>query len=148
MRIQPYLCFDGRCEEAIAFYRRALGAEVIALMRFADVPADTDSGGEGCAGGGPMPPGDTVMHGELRIGETTLLVSDGFAQGQAVFRGISLALSVRDDAQARESFDALAEEGRVETPLVPTFFSTRFGIVEDRFGVSWMVVGPEPAAAR
>lgn len=142
MQIQPYLFFDGRCEEAVAFYREALGAEVVMLSRFSEAPAMPEGDGDAGCMGGPPPPGDKIMHGELRIGGSTILVSDGLAQGRPEFKGVSLALSVAGGDEARRAFDALAEGGRVEMPLGPSFFATSFGMVEDRFGVGWMVVAP------
>ncbi len=136
MQVQAYLNFDGRCDEAIEFYRRALGAEVLMLMRFKDAPAPGP--GEGCAG--PMPAGDKVMHSALRIGETTVMASDCQCRGQACFQGISLALSPKDVAEAEKLFAALSEGGQVQMPLTETFFSPRFGMVADKFGVSWMIV--------
>ncbi len=134
MRVQPYLFFDGRCEEAIEFYKRALGAEVLALMRFRESPD-------------PPPPGmlapgseDKVMHASLRIGETEVMASDGRCAGKPAFQGVSLSLSVPGEAEADRLFDALAEGGQVQMPIGRTFFSPRFGMVADRFGVSWMVV--------
>lgn len=132
MNIQPYLFFDGRCEEAIEFYRQALGARTLMLMHYSDAPGDA-------AGDGGAPP-DKVMHACLQIGEAQLLVSDGFAKGQPEFKGISLSLAAADDAEARRLFDALAEGGQVQMPLGPSFFASSFGMVADRFGVSWMVV--------
>jgi PhnB protein len=136
MRVQPYLFFDGRCDEAIAFYRSALGAEVTMLMRFKEHP--------GPEGQRMIPPGgeDKVMHANLRIGETTLLLSDGRCQGQPSFQGFALSLEVADAAEAERRFAALAEGGEVQMPLTPTFFATRFGMIADRFGVSWMVHAP------
>lgn len=135
MDIQPYLFFDGRCEEALQFYRRALGAEVTGLMRFKDNP-------EPPQGQETSPPGhaDKVMHASLRIGETTLFVSDGRCLGQPAFQGFSLALTVPDDAAAERFFAALAEGGEVRMPLAKTFFSSRFGMVADRFGVGWLIL--------
>jgi PhnB protein len=131
MRVQPYLFFEGRCEEALEFYRRALGAEVEMLMRFKDSP---DPGS--CTAGSE----DKVMHASFRIGDSTLMASDGRCQGQASFQGISLSLTAADDAEAERLFAALAEGGQVQVPLEKTFFSSRFGMVADRFGVPWMVV--------
>ena len=130
MQIQPYLFFDGRCDEAIEFYRSALGAEVGMLMRFKDSP-DPQMGVPGL--------GDKVMHASLRIGETTILVSDGRCHDAPSFQGFSLSLTVRDDAEADRLFAALAEGGQVQMPMTKTFFSSRFGMVADRFGVSWMI---------
>jgi PhnB protein len=135
MQIQPYLFFDGRCEEAVAFYREALGAEVVMLLRFADAP----QGDAGCPGG-TAPPPDKVMHACLQIGQTQVMASDGFAAGHPEFKGVSLSLAADDDAQARQLFDALAAGGQVQQPLGPSFFASSFGMVTDRFGVAWMVV--------
>ena len=133
MQIQPYLFFDGRCEEAIEFYRKAIGAEVQMLMRFKDAPDQPPPG--------MLPPGseNKVMHMALRIGETTLLVSDGSNKGTPNFQGFSLCLTVRDDAEAKKVFDALADGGQVQMPLTKTFFSSSFGMVADPFSVPWMV---------
>ena len=137
MHIQPYVFFDGRCDEAIAFYRQALGAELLMLMRFGDSPDEE----EGCLGGGGVrPPKDKVMHACLQVGQTQLMASDGFSSGHPEFKGITLSLAAADDAEARRLFDALADGGQVQQPLAATFFATSFGMVSDRFGVSWMVV--------
>jgi PhnB protein len=135
MQVQPYLFFDGRCEEAVAFYREALGAQVLAVMHYSDAPP----GDAGCPGGA-MPPADKVMHAALQIGQTTVMASDGFASGHPEFKGVSLSIGADDDAQARRLFDALADGGQVQQPLGPSFFASSFGMVVDRFGVSWMVV--------
>jgi PhnB protein len=134
MQVQPYLFFDGRCEEAVEFYRRALGAEVQMLMRFKDNPEPPDPG--------MVPPGsgDKVMHTSFRIGDSTVMASDGRCQGKPSFQGFSLSLTARDDAEAERLFAALADGGQVQMPLAKTFFSSRFGMVADRFGVPWMVV--------
>ena len=142
MKAQPYLMFEGRCEEALEFYRRALNANVTALMRYKDNPEP--AAGQGCAGGagaGPTP--EMVMHAEFTVGDTTLMASDGMGSGKPRFEGISLALSAAGDAEAKGLFDALAEGGQVQMPLGKTFFSSAFGMVADRFGVSWMVVAPQ-----
>lgn len=128
MHIQPYVFFDGRCDEAIEFYRAALGAEVKMLMRFGESP-------EPCAPGTE----DKVMHANLRIGRATLLVSDGHCQNRPSFAGFALSLSVADEATAERFFSALGVGGEVRMPLAQTFFSLRFGMVADRFGVLWMV---------
>jgi PhnB protein len=130
VHVQPYLFFEGRCDEAIDFYRRAVGAEVTTLMRYKDSP-DPNQGAHGT--------GDQVMHASLRIGGATVLVSDGRCQGAPNFQGFALSLIVRDDAEAERRFTALADGGQVHTPLAPTFFSSRFGMLSDRFGVFWMV---------
>lgn len=134
MHVQPYLFFDGRCEEALDFYRSALGAEVTMMMRFKESPEPTDPG--------MVPPGseDKVMHSSFRIGDTMLMASDGNCQGKPKFEGAALALTVPDAAEADRLFNALSEGGQVQMPLTETFFSPRFGMVADRFGVNWMIV--------
>lgn len=134
MLVQPYLNFDGRCAEAIEFYKNSLGAEVTCMMRFKDSPEPCDPG--------MVPPGneDKVMHASLNIGETTVLASDCGCTGQPKFEGFSLSLSVPSEAEAERLFAALAEGGQVQMPLAKTFFSPRFGMVADQFGVSWMVL--------
>ena len=141
MPIQPYLFFDGRCEEAIEFYRKTLGAEVQMLMRYKDSPEPQPKGAM-------TPPGDKVMHSTLRIGDAQIMASDGFAQGKPSFQGFSLTLSARNDAEARRWFEALADGGKVQQPLIKTFFSSSFGMVADRFGVPWMVVVPQEMPKR
>jgi PhnB protein len=135
MQIQPYLFFDGRCAEAIAFYGQALGAKVLMLMHFGDAPANAGGGD-----GSPPPPADKVMHACLQIGESQLLVSDGYARGQPQFEGVSLSLSATDDAEARHLFDALARGGQVRVPLGPSFFASSFGMLTDQFGLGWMII--------
>ena len=134
MQAQPYLFFDGRAEEAIEFYKGAIGAKVEMLMRFKENP---DRGK-----GGMEPPGadDKVIHAAFKIGDTMILASDGNCAGKAKFDGFSLAISVRDEAEADKTFTALAKGGQVSMPLAKTFFSPKFGIVADKFGVSWMVM--------
>jgi PhnB protein len=136
MHIQPYLFFDGRCEEALEFYRKALGAEVEMLMRFKESP-DPQS----CPPGEGM--GDKVMHACVRIGESRVFASDGYAKGKPVFQGFSLSISAADDAEAKRRFAALAEGGQVQMPLAKTFFASSFGMVADRFGVAWMVIAEQ-----
>lgn len=132
MQVQAYLFFDGRCEEALEFYRRTLGAEVQMLMRFKDSPDTQD-----------CPPGagneDKVMHANFKVGETQLMASDGRCTGQPNFQGFALSLSPKDVAEAERLFNALADGGQVQMPLAQTFWSPRFGMVADRFGVTWMI---------
>ncbi len=130
MKLEPYLFFDGRCEEAIEFYRSKLGAEVTMLMRFKESPDP---------GMAPPGAGDKVMHASFRIGETTVLASDGRCEGPASFQGFSLSLTVPNEPEAERLFGALGDGGQVQMPMAKTFFSPRFGMVADRFGVSWMV---------
>jgi PhnB protein len=139
MKVQSYLSFEGRCDEAIAFYKKALGAEVVQLMRYSDAPEMPAAEAEaGCPGATPA--ADKVMHAVVRIGETELMASDGRCSGQAEFKGIMLALSASTDAEARQWFDALADGGQVMQPLTPTFFSSSFGMLTDRFGIGWLLV--------
>jgi PhnB protein len=133
MLVQPYLFFDGRCEEAIEFYRSKLGAEVEMLMRFKESPEPAQN-----------PPGseDKVMHASFRVGETTVMASDGRCMGQPSFQGFALSLTPANDAEAERLFNALSEGGQVQMPLGKTFFASSFGMLADRFGVSWMVYVP------
>ncbi len=133
MQLQPYLFFEGRCEEAIEFYRQALGAEVSAIMRFKDSPEP--------ARPGMIPPGgeNKVMHAQFQVGGTTVLASDGRCGGRPSFQGFALSLTAANEAEADRLFAALANGGQVQMPLTKTFFSPRFGMLADRFGVSWMV---------
>jgi PhnB protein len=133
MQIQPYLFFDGRCEEAIAFYRKALGAEVQMLMRYKQSPDPVPAG--------MLPPGseNKVMHASLQIGETVVMASDGHCSGTTNFHGFSLSITVPSAADAERVFAALADGGKVTMPLGKTFWSPCFGMLADRFGVGWMV---------
>lgn len=134
MQIQPYLFFDGRCEEALDFYKGAVGAKVDMLMRFKENPERGQ--------GGMEPPGadDKVMHASFTVGETMVMASDGNCTGKPKFDGFSLAVSVKDEAAADKTFAALAKGGQVGMPLAKTFFSPKFGMVQDKFGVNWMVM--------
>jgi PhnB protein len=132
MAIEPYLFFNGCCEEAIEFYKKAVGAEVSMLMRYKESPEPPPPG--------MVPPGwdDKIMHTSLRIGDANLMASDGCSEGPA-FKGFSLSLTVANEAEAGRIFGALAEGGQVQMPLGKTFWSPCFGMVTDRFGVGWMV---------
>ena len=138
MKIEPYLFFDGRCEEAIETYRRVLGAEVTLLMRYRESPEPPPPGA--------VPPGwdDKVMHAALRIGDDALMMSDGKSAGGPQPNGFALSIGVDDDAQAKRLFDGLAEGGQVVMPLGKTFFAPSFGMATDRYGVLWMVVQQAP----
>ena len=130
LSVQPYLFFNGRCDEALEFYRSAVGAEVEMLSRFKDAPES-----------GMTQPGmeNKVMHASFRIGETTLMASDGRCEGQPRFEGFSLSIDVPDEQKAESVFNALADGGKVTMPLEKTFWAPKFGMLEDRFGVGWMV---------
>ena len=137
MKVEPYLFFEGNCEEAMQFYKRALGATEIKLMRYKESPEPLPPG--------MVPPGweNKIMHSYLRIGDTELMASDGKSPGGGAHHGFSLTLSVPDAAAAKQRFDALAEGGQVVMPLGKTFYSPAFGMVTDRFGVMWMVIQPQ-----
>lgn len=123
--------FDGSCEEAIEFYKKALGAELATLMRYKGGPEPS-----------MCPPGseNKVMHASFRIGDTSVMASDGRNTGKPVFQGFSLTIAAKSDGEAEKLFAALGDGGQVQMPLTKTFFSSRFGMVADRFGVSWMII--------
>ena len=133
MQVQPYLFFEGRCEEALDFYRQALDAQVDMLMRFKESPEAPPPGA--VARGSE----DKVMHASFRVGDSTLMASDGGCSGRSGFQGVTLSLNLADAAEAERRFAALAEGGEVQMPLGATFWSPAFGMLVDRFGVSWMV---------
>ena len=134
MKVEPYLFFNGHCEEAIAFYKQALDAEVVFQMRMNESPTPPAPG--------TLPPGsdNKIMHASLRIGDSLVMVSDGNADMQPSFKGICLSLRAADAAEAERVFGALAAGGKITVPLAPTFWSPCFGMLEDRFGVGWMVM--------
>lgn len=133
MRVEPYLHFNGRCDEALAFYGQAIGAEVLFLTRFGETP------------GMPTPPhlAGKVMHAVLSIGETTLLATDGGSSDPQPFAGFALALSAGSDDEAETLFASLSDGAQIAVPMGPTPFASRFGILTDRFGLSWNVVRQE-----
>lgn len=132
MQVQSYLSFEGRCEEALEFYKKSAGAEVTTLMRWSDSP-DPEM---------KAPPGyeKKIMHAAFRIGETELMADDGMGPGSAEFKGVTLALSASSDAETKRLFDALSAGGSVQMPLTKTFWTSSFGMLRDRFGVPWMVM--------
>ncbi|HZX86044.1 MAG TPA: VOC family protein [Reyranella sp.] len=129
--VQPYLFFDGKCEEALEFYKGAIGAKVEMLMRFKESPDP-----------GQMPPdsADKVMHAAFRVGDTQVLASDGHCAGKPSFQGFGLTLNAKDDTEAEKLFAAVGKGGQVLQPLTKTFFASKFGMVTDRFGIMWMVI--------
>jgi PhnB protein len=133
MYIQPYLFFDGRCQEALDYYVSALGAKVEMLMRFKDSPEPPDQKMASVSG-------DNIMHASFRIGDSVVMASDGFGKGKPVFQGVSLSLAVNSVADADRYFSALAKGGTIQQPLTNTFFAPSFGMVTDKFGVPWMVI--------
>lgn len=131
MTIEPYLFFNGRCDEALAFYKKALGAKVGVLMRYKHSPEQT----------GVTPAmAELVMHAALTIDGAPMMASDGHGKGKLEFKGISLSLTCSDTRQAKRRFKALSEGGAVIQPLIETFFAKSFGMVTDRFGVTWMLM--------
>ena len=134
MQVQPYLFFEGRCEEAVDFYGKTLGAKVDVLMRYQDSPEPPQPG--------MCPPNseNKIMHGSIRIGETVVMVSDGMCSGRSNFQGFALSLNAANETDARNMFAALGDGGQVRVPLGKTFFSPCFGMVADRFGVVWMII--------
>jgi PhnB protein len=133
MLVQPYLMFNGRCEEALAFYKQALGAEVKLILRFAESPDPVPPG--------MIPPGSEqkVMHSEFRVGDSVLMATDGDCSGKTDFQGITLSIALPDAAAADRVWNALVEGGTVRMPIGKTFWSPRFGMLTDRFGVAWMI---------
>ena len=133
MQVQPYLFFDGSCEEALEFYKKAVGAEVTSLMRWNEAPEPQDAS--------MVPPGSErkIMHASFRVGETEVLASDGHCQGKPNFQGFSLTIQVANEAEAKRLFAGLSEGGEVRLALTKTFFSPCFGMLGDKFGVGWMV---------
>ncbi|HWD94685.1 MAG TPA: VOC family protein [Verrucomicrobiae bacterium] len=131
--VQPYLYFNGNCEEAVEFYKKALGAEVQMMMRFKESPEPPPPG--------MVPPnyGNKIMHVSFQVGQTVIMASDGCHQEKPVFEGFSLALSVTTEAEADRAFNALAAGGQVKMPLAKTFWSPKFGMLTDKFGIGWMV---------
>jgi PhnB protein len=134
MKVQSYLFFEGRCEEALTFYKKALGAEVGGLMRFKEQPGHCPEGA--------MPAGseDKILHVSFRVGDTELLASDGYCSGKPNFQGTGQAITVKTSDEAEKVFAALSDGGKILAPIAKTFFSPRFGMVADRFGVMWMVL--------
>jgi PhnB protein len=134
MQVQPYLMFEGRCEEAIEFYKKTVGAQVQMLMRYKDAPQPPPPG--------QMPPHseNKVMHASVKIGDSVVNASDGHCSGTSSFGGFSLVLNCKDEAEAEKHFNALAEGGQIRMPLSKTFFSPKFGMLADKFGLGWMVI--------
>jgi PhnB protein len=133
MSISPYLFFDGRAEEALAFYKKVLGAKESMLMHYKDAPKEAQAN---------MKPDsmNKVMHMSFKIGDSELMGSDGHCNGQPKFEGFSLSYGAKDDADAERVFKALSEGGQVRTPLEKTFFASRFGMLADKFGIGWMIL--------
>jgi PhnB protein len=135
MNVLPYLYFDGRTNEALDFYKSAIGAKVEAVMQFKDAPPDMQAN---------MPHKDKVMHASFKVGDTTIYASDGNCGGSPKFEGVTLTINATSNDQAEKLFAALGQGGQVQMPMSETFFANRFGMVADKFGVPWMVINPKP----
>src|ERR1043165_9725668 len=131
MTVQPYLFFDGKCEEALEFYKGAIGAKVVMMMRFKEAPDQSQMQAN---------TGDKVMHAAFHVGTTPVLASDGHCAGKPSFQGFGLALNAKNDAEAEKLFTAVGKGGQVLQPLTKTFFASKFGMVTDKFGIMWMVM--------
>lgn len=132
--VSPYLMFNGRCEEALQFYQKAVGAQVPMMMRYKDAPDSAKQPGM-------LPPGfdNKVMHARMQVGETTIMASDGCDTKQPSYDGVSLSITAPNPSEAARLFNGLADGGKINMPLNKTFFSPAFGMLVDRFGVHWMV---------
>ena len=137
MHVTPYLFFEGRCEEALDFYTKAIGVTPGVVMRYGDSPEPPQ---------GVTIDKSKVMHAEFKLGDSTIFCSDGFAQGQPKFEGFSLAIAAEDKGEAETKFKALADGGQVVQPLIETFFAHSFGMLKDKFGVNWMVIASKQPA--
>ena len=132
MNVQPYLSFEGRTQEALDFYKTAIGAKVDAVMHYRDAPPEMQA---------QMPHKDKIMHSAFHVGDTQVMASDGQCSGKASFSGITLTLNANSNQEAEKLFNALAQGGgKVTMPISETFFADRFGMVSDKFGVGWMVM--------
>ena len=133
MQLTPYLFFDGKCAEAIDFYKSAIGADIVFMMQYKDAPE-------------PLPEGmnspelqDCVMHASFKIGDSEVMASDAPPGNHKGHNGFSLSITVADENEAKKTFAAMSDGGKVQMPLGPTFFSPCFGTLVDKFGVEWMV---------
>ena len=138
MKVQAYISFAGRCEEALEFYKKSVGAEVTGLTRWKENPDKTMK----------LPPGheEKVMNAAFRIGETQLMADDGMGGMTPEFKGMTLAIEASDDGEAKRVFGALSEGGVITMPLTKTFWTSCFGMLTDKFGVPWMVNVEAPTA--
>jgi len=131
MHVQPYLFFDGRCEEALDFYQKTIGAQVEMMMRWKDSPDKSMCNPQN---------ENKVMHASVKVGDVSVMASDGRCEGKPQFQGFALSLTTKTEAEADKLFGALSDGGQVQMPLTKTFFSPKFGMVADKFGVGWMVL--------
>lgn len=140
MHVQPYLYFEGRTEEALQFYQHTIGATIEVMMRMKDAPPDAQAAGQNSHG--EIDNSEKILHAQFRVGDTVVMASDGMCSGSSDFKGFALALTVAHDAEAKQKFDQLAAGGKVQLPLATTFFASSFGMLQDRFGVVWVVIAP------
>ena len=138
MKVQAYISYRGRCEEALEFYKRSIGAEVIGLMRWKESLDATMK----------APPGfeEKVMNASFRVGDTLMMADDSPGEAPAEYKGMTLAIEVADDVEAQRVFTALVEGGKVTMALAKTFWTSSFGMLTDKFGVPWMVNVATPKA--
>ena len=130
MHINPYLIFDGRCEEAFRFYEKCFKGKIIAMLTHKGTPAEAHV---------PAAWIDKILHARLDIGDQVLMASDAPPGRYEKPAGFSVSLQVKDPAEAERLFNALAEKGEIRMPLEKTFWSPRFGMLVDRFGIPWMI---------
>ncbi|MEO8203603.1 MAG: VOC family protein [Betaproteobacteria bacterium] len=136
MLVQPYVFFEGRCEEALDFYAKAIDAKLEMKMKYSESPGGSGSRPSGLPAGSD----DKIMHAAFKVGDSLVMASDGMCSGQAGFKGVALTISMDDQASVRRMFEALAQGGQVHMPLEKTFYSPLFGVVADKFGLSWMLM--------
>lgn len=136
MHVQPYLFFAGRCQEALDFYEKAVGATTLFKMHFKDAPPPEQSGPD-CE----SVPGwdEKIMHASFSIGSSTLMASDGMGKEAQAFKGFSLSISVKTNEEGERVLHALAEGGKISMPFQKTFWTSGFGMAQDKFGMGWMV---------
>jgi len=134
MNVQTYLFFDGRCEEAIEFYKAVFGADLLYSMRFREGPPNLVTAENE----------EKIFHATMRFGETVINLSDDLKQERGSFGGFAILAHLDNDASAEEAFESLQEGGRVGMPIQEVFWASRYGIVTDRFGVTWKIQAGQP----
>ena len=130
MQLNPYLFFNGQCEEAFKFYADCLGGQIEAMMSHAGTPAEEHV---------PAEWRDKIMHARLSVGDQVLMASDAPPEHYQKPQGFSVSIGIKDPAEAERIFNALAENGTVQMPLQQTFWARSFGMCVDRFGIPWMI---------
>jgi PhnB protein len=135
MQLNPYLMFNGRCEEAFNSYQKILGGEIVAMIPHEGTPAE---------GGVPPEWRKKIIHARLVSNGMVLMGSDAPPDHQEPMKGFSVALNVKQPAEAERIFNALADQGTVRMPLSETFFAAKFGMLVDKFGTPWMINCEKP----